>query len=95
MSTCTVDCGGLPDHTLGAAAAGQPTETDPLIPDARPRKKPFYRARPLWCVPHPVSVVLFIPYLQARALCRLRVPRGMYLLHAFLQLSIYVGRSTE
>lgn len=57
MSTSAVDHGRLPErlpeHMLGGMAAGQPTEADPLIPDTRPRKKPFYRARPLWHVLRP------------------------------------------
>lgn len=53
MSTSAVDHARLPERMLGGTAAGQPTETDPLIPDARPRKKPFHRARPLWYVLYP------------------------------------------
>lgn len=53
MSTSALDHARLPEHMLGGTAAGQLTEADPLIPDPRPRKKLFYRARPLWYVPHP------------------------------------------
>lgn len=48
MSTDAIHDAPLPVHLLGGTAAGQPTETDPLFPGARPRKNPFYRARPLW-----------------------------------------------
>ena len=60
MSTNAVDSGHLPDPVLQRTAAGQPTESDPLILGGSSTRKSFYRARPLWLVPFAITVALAV-----------------------------------